>query len=246
MIEDSIPAADQITGYLTELGFATSTLLRGEGALAEVRRFKPDLIILDLLLPGLNGWKVLSQLKAEPDLAAIPVLVVSVIDEPVAALAAGASGHILKPITRAALRKALDRLEQARTAGAKSQPAAVPPKARVLMAEDNEANIEAVGGYLEDIGYQVTVARNGREALERVTEARPDVVLMDIQMPEMDGLHAVRRLRQIPGLETIPIIALTALAMPGDEDRCLAAGVNAYLTKPVSLRKLVETMRQFV
>ena len=121
-----------------------------------------------------------------------------------------------------------------------------PAGVRVLMVEDNTINITTVGGYLHDRGYQVEVARTGREALDIVAEARPDVILMDIQMPEMDGLETTRHLRAMPDYADTPIIALTALAMPGDREQCLAAGANEYLTKPVRLKGLVETMQRLL
>jgi CheY-like chemotaxis protein len=88
----------------------------------------------------------------------------------------------------------------------------------------------------------VTVARNGREAIVSAQEERPDIILMDIQMPGMDGLEAIRRLRAEPGMGQVPILAVTALAMPGDRERCLAAGADGYLAKPVSFRTLVATI----
>jgi PAS domain S-box-containing protein len=117
---------------------------------------------------------------------------------------------------------------------------------KVLLAEDNEANIDALGEYLEDRGFVLTIARDGKEALARAGETRPDVILMDIQMPEMDGLEATRRLRTMPECRDIPIIALTALAMPGDRERCLDAGVDEYLPKPVSLNTLIKTIQQLL
>jgi CheY-like chemotaxis protein len=116
----------------------------------------------------------------------------------------------------------------------------------ILLAEDNEANIRGMGEYLQDRGYDVVVARNGQEALGMAVARRPALILMDIQMPTMDGLEATRRLRGLPEFAATPIIALTALAMPGDRERCLAAGANDYLTKPVSLKGLVETMQQWL
>jgi signal transduction histidine kinase/DNA-binding response OmpR family regulator len=114
----------------------------------------------------------------------------------------------------------------------------------ILLAEDNEENIQTISDYLRAQGYRVTVARNGAEAIERVGENTPDVILMDVQMPEMDGLQAIRRIRAGAVLEasTVPIIALTALAMSGDDERCLEAGANAYLSKPVGLKQLVKTI----
>jgi signal transduction histidine kinase/ActR/RegA family two-component response regulator len=112
----------------------------------------------------------------------------------------------------------------------------------ILLAEDNEDNITTFTDFLSARGYRLMEARNGEEALERAREERPAVVLMDIQMPGMDGLEATRHFRRDPQLADIPIIALTALAMPGDRERCLEAGANEYVSKPVSLKKLAETI----
>ena len=118
----------------------------------------------------------------------------------------------------------------------------------VLIAEDNEDNITTVSDYLLARGCRIVVARNGLEAVERAREVSPDIILMDMQMPEMDGLEATRRLRAAasPGLAGVPIIALTALAMPGDRERCLEAGADEYLSKPVGLKRLVEVIQRQV
>jgi PAS domain S-box-containing protein len=117
-------------------------------------------------------------------------------------------------------------------------------KPLILLADDNEDNINMILDYLQEQGYQVIVARSGSEAIARANEDRPDLILMDIQMPEMDGLEATRRLRANPGLLQVPIITLTALAMPGDRERCLEAGANDYLSKPISPRELVKTIER--
>jgi PAS domain S-box-containing protein len=121
---------------------------------------------------------------------------------------------------------------------ANERPAALTPPA-ILLAEDNELNILTITGYLEAKGYRILVARNGAEAVARARESRPALILMDIQMPDMDGLEAIRRIRAQNKAPSLPIIALTALAMPGDRERCLAAGADEYLSKPVSLKGLV-------
>jgi PAS domain S-box-containing protein len=108
----------------------------------------------------------------------------------------------------------------------------------VLLAEDTETNILTMGDYLESTGFQMVYARTGREALNRAAECSPDVILMDIQMPEMDGLEATRRLRTDPRFASTPIVAVTALVMPGDRERCLEAGATAYVSKPVRLKQL--------
>lgn len=116
----------------------------------------------------------------------------------------------------------------------------------VVVAEDNEANIEVVLNYLQAKGLRTAIARNGLEAVQLVKQCNPALVLMDIQMPEMDGLKAISKIRADAALKTLPIIALTALAMPGDRERCLAAGANEYLTKPVSLKQLLQVVQQYL
>jgi len=116
------------------------------------------------------------------------------------------------------------------------------PRPVVLLAEDSEVGFTTFSEYLLSRGYRVIVARNGVEAVKQATEERPDVILMDVQMPQMDGLEATRRIRADASLRGVPIIALSALAMPGDRERCLNAGADAYLSKPVSLKKLVDVI----
>jgi signal transduction histidine kinase/CheY-like chemotaxis protein len=108
----------------------------------------------------------------------------------------------------------------------------------VLLAEDNAASIMTIGEYLQTHGYTIVNAHDGLEAIQKAEESNPDIILMDIQMPVMDGLEAMRRLRENPRFQFMPIIALTAIAMPGDRERCLEAGANEYMSKPVSLKKL--------
>jgi len=121
----------------------------------------------------------------------------------------------------------------------------VKEKARILLVEDNEANLLMTQDYLESYGYQVIPARDGDEALTMMDENPPDLVLMDIQMPGMDGFEVLRRIRLQPRFASVPIIALTALAMPGDRERCLEAGANEYLSKPVELKFLLYAIEKF-
>jgi PAS domain S-box-containing protein len=120
------------------------------------------------------------------------------------------------------------------------------PNPLILIADDNEANISTVSNYLEAKGYRLLVARNGKEAVDLATAQYPDLILMDIQMPVMDGLEATKQIRLDPKLINIPIIALTALAMTGDREKCLEVGVNEYLTKPFKLKVLAITIQQLL
>ncbi len=118
----------------------------------------------------------------------------------------------------------------------------------VLLAEDDATNVTVVSDFLLAHGFELTVARNGFEALTLAHERVPDLVLMDIQMPVLDGISALRELRRSPdeAVRAVPVIAVTALAMPGDEERCREAGADAYLTKPLALRRLLDAIRERV
>jgi CheY-like chemotaxis protein len=118
------------------------------------------------------------------------------------------------------------------------------PTPLILLAEDNEANISTVSSYLTAKGYRVISAKNGQEAINLACTESPNLILMDIQMPEMDGLSAIRQLRNDPNFGNIPIIALTAFAMTGDRERCLETGASDYLSKPVRLKELEKMIRE--
>jgi len=116
----------------------------------------------------------------------------------------------------------------------------------ILLAEDNEANIATFSSYLEAKGYRVLLATDGQQAINLAKAEHPDLILMDIQMPVIDGIEAIKQIRLDPNLVNIPIIALTALAMAGDRDRCLEAGANEYLSKPIKLKALADTIRSIL
>jgi PAS domain S-box-containing protein len=116
----------------------------------------------------------------------------------------------------------------------------------ILLAEDNEANITTFSSYLDAKGYRILLATNGQQAIDLAKSHSPDLILMDIQMPVMDGMEAIKQIRLDPNLVDIPIVALTALAMAGDRERCLAVGANEYLTKPVKLKQLATSIQQFL
>ena len=116
----------------------------------------------------------------------------------------------------------------------------------ILLAEDNEANIATFSCYLEAKGYRILLAIDGQQAIDLAKAEHPDLILMDIQMPVMDGLTAIKQICLDPNLADIPIIALTALAMAGDRDRCLEAGANEYLSKPIKLKALADTIRNIL
>src|SRR5215211_7389097 len=116
----------------------------------------------------------------------------------------------------------------------------------VLIVEDNELNMKLFHDLLEAHGYQIVGTRNGIEALDLARKHRPDLIIMDIQLPEVSGLEVTKWLKDDPELKSIPVVAVTAFAMKGDEERILEGGCEAYLSKPISVGKFLETVRHFL
>ena len=256
VVEDSEAAADQICRYLGERGIETSICPRGDEALSTTAHYEPDIIILDIQLPGLLGWEVMERLKANPRTRHIPIMIVSIVDERQRALSLGASEYLVKPINRNQLSYALCKLmascastpDNITKLGNKHNSTATDDDVRphILLAEDNEANIKTLTDYLGAKGYRVSVARDGIEAINQTNALFPDLILMDIQMPNLNGIEAMEKIRADEEIPNIPTVALTALAMPGDRERCLAAGACDYLSKPVSLKALNAVIEKFL
>jgi two-component system cell cycle response regulator DivK len=116
----------------------------------------------------------------------------------------------------------------------------------VLIVEDNELNMKLFRDLLEAHGYQTSGTSNGVEALDLVRKMRPDLILMDIQLPQVSGLEVTRWIKDDPELRSIPVVAVTAFAMKGDEERIREGGCEAYLSKPISVGKFIETVRRFI
>jgi PAS domain S-box-containing protein len=247
IIEDSPTAAAQAERYFAECGMITQIHPRGSGVVESAISFQPNLIVLDLLLPDTTGWDVLTQLKADRRTRAIPVAIVSVVDGHAHPRAHEAVAHLIKPYTRADIQQLLHQLSHgfaSTTDAERTSPSDSLPT--ILLAEDNEASSMIIADYLASVGYHVLVARNGTEAVAQARDARPALILMDVQMPGMDGLEATRRIRADSSIANVPILVLTALAMPGDRERCLQAGANEYLSKPISVRALATRIATYL
>lgn len=152
--------------------------------------------------------------------------------------------HALPPQNQAQRQPpAQPEIERSTREGVGEQPRA---KAKILVADDNEMNALALEDYLTAVGYDLYFAADGEQALARAEEIGPDLILMDIQMPKISGVEATRRLRKNPRFADTPILALTALAMPGDRELCLAAGASAYISKPFLLKDLVRMIEEWL
>ena len=209
-----------------------------------------DVAILDMKMPGMNGLALAECIKADPMIAGVRVIILSSLGqegEAESARRAGVAVFLRKPVRQAELYRILMTVmnEQQRV------PEAPAPRAsqeilqfhgRVLLVEDNEVNQELGRTFLEALGCEVVVTANGREALEAIAVTSYDVVLMDCQMPEMDGFEATATIRhresENPGARRLPIVALTANALEGDREHCLASGMDDYLSKPFTQDQL--------
>ena len=234
-------------GQLARFGVAAEAVASGREALA--RLADPEAgpwhaVLLDWQMPGMMGVDLAVELRARPESQGLPLVMLSSAGpnvDPAVVTAAGIAAYLTKPVTDAQLHRCLARVlagEPGAGRSAAASAAATPegPALRLLLVEDNPANQRVAMLLLAKLGHDVAVAANGKLALERLAEGRFDAVLMDCQMPVMDGYEATRRIRA--GTEAgidrhIPVIALTAYAMADDRAKCLAAGMNDQLTKPV-------------
>jgi CheY-like chemotaxis protein len=241
VVEDNPLDAEILTRHLKELGVAAVVYPVLEGALEKAVALKPGEILLDLNLPDGSGLDLLVRLKADERTMNIPVTIVSVEDQRLKAMAMGAQGYLVKPYTREELRETLEKTMGLQGEGDKVLVVEEKgDKPFILIADDSEVILDTVTGFLESRGYKTIAVRNGIELLHTVEEVKPDLMLVDIQMPGMDGIEAIGRIRAMgdQALATVPIIVITALAMGGDREKCIMAGANEYLSKPFTLAKL--------
>jgi CheY-like chemotaxis protein len=214
-----------------------------------------SLVLLDAQMPGMDGFAVASAIKAAPPLAGCAIMMLTSLSREADAARCrelGIAAYIVKPIFQSELLdvilKVLHTAAPADNSRGESAALSSPAESRlrILLAEDNPTNQLVLVHMLKTRGYSVTVVSNGREALEALENRRFDLVLMDIQMPEMGGFEATTAIRQREAASGghIPIIAITAHAMKGDRERCLQAGMDDYISKPVRLEELTTKIQR--
>jgi signal transduction histidine kinase/DNA-binding response OmpR family regulator/HAMP domain-containing protein len=224
VIDDDPVVRDLMERFFTREGFQVATAADGMEGLDRARTFSPSVITLDVLMPKMDGWSVLRALKADPALAAIPVLMVSIVDEKNKGFALGASDFISKPIDRGQLRRLLAQCKGA-AAGR-----------HVLVVEDDDVTREMFRRVLVGEQCRVSEAANGREALERVAADPPDVIFLDLIMPVMDGFEFLTALRGLPTASRIPVVVVTSSDLTEDDRRRLNGGVERIIQKAASDR----------
>lgn len=258
VVEDSEAQHASIRELFDQKGVEITAVTSGEEALSALGERVYDCMILDLTLPDMTGFELLERLHEGDENEALPVVIYTGKDltrEEEAKLRKYADRIILKTersherlLNEASL--FLHWLESTLPSHRRGNPELIEHRddifegKRLLLVDDDMRNIYALSAQLEELGFDIEIANNGREAIEAL-EASPqtDIVLMDIMMPEMDGYQAMGHIRQQPRFATLPILALTAKAMKEDRSKCLEAGANDYCSKPIDMSKLTSLMR---
>jgi CheY-like chemotaxis protein len=224
VIDDDPTVCDLMRRFFNKEGFRVESAPGGEQGLRLAREIQPDVITLDVMMPGMDGWAVLAALKAEAKLADIPVIMVTMLNDKNMGYALGASDYMTKPIERERL---LALLKKYRPALA-SRPDAPPS---ILTVEDDPAMREMLRRTLEKEGWVVHEAENGQVGLAQVVGQRPDVILLDLMMPQMDGFEFVAALRQQETGRSIPVVVVTAKELTAEEREQLNRYVEKILQK---------------
>ncbi len=224
VVDDDPTVRELMQRYLEKEGFEVLTAANGVEALARAREVRPAAITLDVMMPDIDGWTVLSALKGDPALADIPVVLATIVDDRQRGYALGATDYLVKPIDREQLARIL------RTHCDRQG-------ARVLLVEDEEPERRAVRQALERDGWLVSEAGNGREALEQLARTDVDVMVLDLMMPEMDGFELLAELRASERHRGIPAVVLTAMDVGPEEHRRLAGAVRRVVQKRAQPRE---------
>jgi CheY-like chemotaxis protein len=235
VIDDDATQRDLMRRFLTSEGFTVQTASGGEEGLRLARLLLPVAIILDVMMPGMDGWTVLSTLKADASLSNIPVILLTMMDDKTRGYALGAANYLTKPTDRVRLAQILKKYSCPH------------PPCPVLLVEDDAATRAMVRSLLEKAGWAVTEAENGRVALERVAENRPSLVLLDLMMPEMDGFEFAAELHRHAEWRSIPLVVLTAKDLSAEELRRLSGNVHQILDKGgCSREELMQQVRVLI
>ena len=233
VIDDDATARELLTDQLRAEGFSVVTASGGLEGLKLAKEVHPSVITLDVIMPDLDGWSVLAALRQDSELSEIPVIMVTILDQQRRGVALGAAGYLTKPIDREQLHRLVERFR------APAQPT------RVLLVEDDSFQRERMHAWLESQRWVVQEAANGREALDRLQQSKPDLILLDLMMPEMDGFQVVATLQKEAGWRDIPVIVITALDLDAKDHDRLNSGVQSVLVKETfQPADLVERIRR--
>jgi DNA-binding response OmpR family regulator len=246
LIEDNPLTLQVLIEHLKKMGHRTTVARSGEEALRQIGMQKPDLILLDIMLPGMDGYETCRRLKRNMTTKDIPVIVLTVLsntEEKVKAYEAGAVDFLTKPIdfkevaariqTRLTLQRLQRRLKtRASVISSDGKVAANGVSPNILIVEDNPMTLQLLLKYLAGMGFESTGVQTGEEALNIVRQTVPDLILLDVMLPGIDGFETCRRLKSSAVTREIPIIFMTALSETHDKVKAFESGAVDYITKP--------------
>src|SRR5262245_27565916 len=218
VVDDDATVRDLVVRHLERAGFAAVAARGGQEGLRLVRELRPAAVTLDIMMPDLDGWTVLAAIKGDPELSSTPVVLMSIVDQKNRGYALGAADYLVKPVDRSKLIETLTALCGA-TAG------------RALLVDDDDVVRHGVRQALEPIGWRVSEAENGMQALEAITAARPDVIILDLMLPKMDGFELLDELRRRAEWKDIPVVIITAKDLTDTDRDRLNGGVERIIQK---------------
>ena len=218
VVDDDATVRELVERHLERAGFAVVTATGGQEGLRLVRELRPAAVTLDIMMPDLDGWTVLAAIKGDPALAGTPVVLMSIVDHKNRGFALGAADYLVKPVDRTKLVETLTGV-----CGSAS--------GKALLVDDDEIVRRSVRQALEPIGWQVTEAENGQVAVAAITAARPDVIILDLMMPKMDGFEFLDELRARPDWQSIPVVVITAMDLTDEDRDRLNGGVERIIQK---------------
>ncbi|HUT54954.1 MAG TPA: PAS domain S-box protein [bacterium] len=248
IIDDEEEVVEVVRRMVEHFGLSAHGESCGRAGIEWAREHQPDAILLDINLPDLSGWEVMDQLKKDPATSNIPVIVQTVQDEQIQG-ASRAAAWITKPFTMDMVERTLQKagIKANKNGGPQDRepdPGPIPKAGLVLLVDDNLTNRELVRGFLEGPEWSVIEAESGEECLARARANHPDIILLDIALPGMHGLDVARHLRRDPETRDAFIIALTAVVVGADEEKCRAAGCDEYIRKPFKKSELLQKMNR--
>jgi PAS domain S-box-containing protein len=242
VVDDDPTSRDLIERALARQGLRIELAASGPEALTLAKQLRPDAITLDVMMPGMDGWAVLSALKADPDLAEIPVILLSFVGNKSLGFALGASDYLTKPVDRKRLAALLNKYRRDRDGVASNSSIG-----QILIVEDDVATRETLRRILEKHGWEVVQADSGRAALQHIAAVEPHLILLDLMLPEMDGFELIGELRKSRSGKAIPIVAIAGQELTPIEIQQLQGSVDRVLQKGVySCDTLLRDVRDLV
>jgi len=234
VIDDDEATLDLMSRWLHRFGYAVLTSAEGEAGLALARSYKPELILLDAILPGRSGYELLKELRADPAIAATPVVMITVDDDRARALGAGASDYLRKPIGEEQLRRTIG-VYRGKASG------------DVLVIDDDDDAAELVKRMVEQLGFSSRRASDGIEGVSMATEAPPSAIVLDLAMPGLNGFEVIERLSADTALKDVPLVVLSSCEITLSQHRQLAAAGHRFFAKGAATpREIAQSIRDMV